>query len=89
MSLRYGIGIPQIFPDGSFSPDDFRAYLARAESLGVYESGWLMEPQPAAFVDQVAVVRSELAKTGRQAGFGPGEYPVAKRIYIGIDSARS
>jgi alkanesulfonate monooxygenase SsuD/methylene tetrahydromethanopterin reductase-like flavin-dependent oxidoreductase (luciferase family) len=236
--MRYGIGIPQIFPDGSFSPADFQAYLARVESLGVYESGWLMElelgglsptmaplemmtyaaactstlrlgttvfvstlhqpvhlakavatldqlsggrieiglgsggkqrpyaayglsaerfiarfteglalmkalwtepsvtfagdfwqlsdavmnPKPAqkpyprlwfggnaeaavrrgvrlcdgffgagsqptaAFADQATVVRSELAKSGRQAGFGPGEYPVAKRIYIGIDS---
>lgn len=238
MALRYGIGIPQIYPDGSFSPDDFRAYLARAESLGVYESGWVqeqelgsapvlapfetmayaaactstlrlgcvvfasplhqpvhlakavatldqlsggrieigvgsggrqrpyaaygltpdrfiarfteglalmkalwtepsvtfdgdfwqlsdavMEPKPAqkpyprlwfggnaeaavrrgvrlcdgffgagsqptaAFADQVAVVRDELTKTGRRVGFGPGEYPVAKRVYLGLDSA--
>jgi alkanesulfonate monooxygenase SsuD/methylene tetrahydromethanopterin reductase-like flavin-dependent oxidoreductase (luciferase family) len=40
-----------------------------------------------AFAGQVAVVRAELAASGRTAGFGPGEYPIAKRIYIGIDSA--
>jgi alkanesulfonate monooxygenase SsuD/methylene tetrahydromethanopterin reductase-like flavin-dependent oxidoreductase (luciferase family) len=41
--MRFAIAIPQIFPDGSFSPDGFRSYLARAESLGVFESAWLME----------------------------------------------
>jgi alkanesulfonate monooxygenase SsuD/methylene tetrahydromethanopterin reductase-like flavin-dependent oxidoreductase (luciferase family) len=41
--MRFAIAIPQFFPDGSFSPGDFRAYLARVESLGVYESAWLME----------------------------------------------
>jgi alkanesulfonate monooxygenase SsuD/methylene tetrahydromethanopterin reductase-like flavin-dependent oxidoreductase (luciferase family) len=40
-----------------------------------------------AFAQQVAVVRSELAAAGRSIGFGPGEFPVAKRIYIGIDDA--
>lgn len=40
-----------------------------------------------AFASQVEVVRSELAASGRAIGFGPGEFPVAKRIYIGIDSA--
>jgi alkanesulfonate monooxygenase SsuD/methylene tetrahydromethanopterin reductase-like flavin-dependent oxidoreductase (luciferase family) len=38
-----------------------------------------------AFASQVAVVRDELAAAGRSAGFGPGEFPVAKRVYIGID----
>jgi alkanesulfonate monooxygenase SsuD/methylene tetrahydromethanopterin reductase-like flavin-dependent oxidoreductase (luciferase family) len=41
----------------------------------------------AAFAAQVAVVRESLALTGRATGFGPGEFPVAKRIYIGIDSS--
>jgi alkanesulfonate monooxygenase SsuD/methylene tetrahydromethanopterin reductase-like flavin-dependent oxidoreductase (luciferase family) len=41
----------------------------------------------AAFAGQVEVVRAELAAAGRKPGFGPGEYPIAKRIYIGIDSA--
>lgn len=41
--MRFAIGIPQVYPDGSFSPADFRAYLARAESLGVYESAWTQE----------------------------------------------
>jgi alkanesulfonate monooxygenase SsuD/methylene tetrahydromethanopterin reductase-like flavin-dependent oxidoreductase (luciferase family) len=38
-----------------------------------------------AFASSVAVVRAELAASGRTAGFGPGEFPIAKRIYIGID----
>ncbi|MGH3280697.1 MAG: LLM class flavin-dependent oxidoreductase [Trebonia sp.] len=41
--MRFAIAIPQVYPDGSFSPADFRAYLARAESLGVYESAWAQE----------------------------------------------
>lgn len=41
--MRYAIAIPQLYPDGSFSPDDFRSYLARAEALGVYESAWAQE----------------------------------------------
>ena len=236
--MRFAIAIPQTYPDGSFSADDFRSYFARVEELGVYESAWTqdstlgsapslapleamtyaaactttlrlgctvfvttlrspvllakalasldqlsggrvevgvgsggprrpfgafglsgdrylarfteglalmkalwtepsvtfngefyqlsgasMEPKPfqkpyprlwfggsaeaavrrgvglcdaffgagssptAAFAAQVAVVRSELAAAGRTAGFGPGEFPIAKRIYIGIDSA--
>ena len=38
-----------------------------------------------AFASQVAVVRDALASSGRSAGFGPGEFPIAKRVYIGID----
>ncbi len=41
----------------------------------------------AAFAAQVAVVRDALAASGRATGFGPGEFPVAKRVYIGIDQA--
>lgn len=41
--MRFAIAIPQVYPDGSFSPADFRAYLSRAESLGVYESAWTQE----------------------------------------------
>ena len=40
----------------------------------------------AAFASSVTVVRAELAASGRTAGFGPGEFPIAKRIYIGIDA---
>src|SRR6201996_4997208 len=39
----------------------------------------------AAFAGQVAVARDALA--GRATGFGPGEFPVAKRVYVGIDPA--
>jgi alkanesulfonate monooxygenase SsuD/methylene tetrahydromethanopterin reductase-like flavin-dependent oxidoreductase (luciferase family) len=235
--MRFAIAIPQVYADGSFSPDDFRAYFARAEELGVFDSAWTqespfsaqpqlaplevmtyaaactttlrlgctvfvttlhspvhlanaiasldqmsggrveigvgsggprrpfgafgisgdryvarftegialmkelwtspsvtfdgeffrlsgaaMEPKPfqkpyprlwfggaaeaavrrgvglcdgffgagssttSAFASQVAVVRETLAASGRSAGFGPGEFPVAKRVYIGIDS---
>jgi alkanesulfonate monooxygenase SsuD/methylene tetrahydromethanopterin reductase-like flavin-dependent oxidoreductase (luciferase family) len=41
--MRFAIGIPQLYPDGSFSPADFRSYLARVEELGVYESAWTQE----------------------------------------------
>ncbi|MGH3294382.1 MAG: LLM class flavin-dependent oxidoreductase, partial [Trebonia sp.] len=41
----------------------------------------------AAFAAQVAVVRETLATAGRSAGFGPGEFPIAKRVYIGIDQS--
>jgi len=48
--MRFAIAIPQIYADGSFSPDGFRAYFARVEELGVYESAWTQEsplgPQP-------------------------------------------
>src|ERR1700756_2905592 len=40
-----------------------------------------------AFASQVGVVRDVLAAGGRSAGFGPGEFPIAKRVYIGIDQA--
>jgi alkanesulfonate monooxygenase SsuD/methylene tetrahydromethanopterin reductase-like flavin-dependent oxidoreductase (luciferase family) len=39
-----------------------------------------------AFASQVALVRELLAASGRSAGFGPGEFPIAKRVYFGIDS---
>jgi alkanesulfonate monooxygenase SsuD/methylene tetrahydromethanopterin reductase-like flavin-dependent oxidoreductase (luciferase family) len=49
--MRYAIAIPQQFADGAFSPDEFRAYFARAEELGVYESAWAQDatlgPAPA------------------------------------------
>lgn len=41
--MRFAIAIPQVYPDGSFSPAEFRSYLAQAESLGVYESAWTQE----------------------------------------------
>ena len=41
--MRFAISIPQFYADGEFSPPDFRAYLARAEALGVYESAWTQE----------------------------------------------
>src|ERR1700722_12842748 len=41
--MKFAIGIPQIYPDGTFSPSDFRSYLARVEELGVYESAWTQE----------------------------------------------
>jgi alkanesulfonate monooxygenase SsuD/methylene tetrahydromethanopterin reductase-like flavin-dependent oxidoreductase (luciferase family) len=41
--MRFAIAIPQIYADGSFSPDDFRSYFARVEELGVFESAWAQE----------------------------------------------
>src|ERR1700761_9676290 len=41
--MRFAIAIPQGFSDGSFSSDDFRAYFARVEELGVYESAWAQD----------------------------------------------
>ncbi len=41
--MRFAIAIPQLYADGSFSPDDFRSYFARVEELGVYESAWAQE----------------------------------------------
>ena len=41
--MRYAIAIPQVYADGSFSPDGFRSYFARVEELGVYESAWTQE----------------------------------------------
>ena len=40
-----------------------------------------------AFASQVSVARKALAALGRREGFGPGEFPIAKRVYIGIDSS--
>jgi alkanesulfonate monooxygenase SsuD/methylene tetrahydromethanopterin reductase-like flavin-dependent oxidoreductase (luciferase family) len=39
------------------------------------------------FASQVSVVRETLADdpAGRKIGFGPGEFPIAKRVYLGID----
>jgi probable F420-dependent oxidoreductase len=41
--MRFAISIPQLYADGEFSPDAFRSYFARAESLGCYESAWAQE----------------------------------------------
>lgn len=41
--MRFAISIPQFYADGEFSPSGFRAYLARAEELGVYDSAWTQE----------------------------------------------
>jgi probable F420-dependent oxidoreductase len=41
--MKFAISIPQFYGDGEFSPDAFRSYLARAESLGCYESAWAQE----------------------------------------------
>ena len=41
--MRFAISIPQFFGDGEFDPAAFRAYLARAESYGCYESAWTLE----------------------------------------------
>src|ERR1700728_4652311 len=41
--MRFAIAIPQIYADGSFSPEAFRSYFARVEELGVYESAWAQE----------------------------------------------
>src|SRR5580692_4642698 len=41
--MRFAIGIPQLYPDGSFSPAEFKSYLSRVEELGVYESAWTQE----------------------------------------------
>jgi probable F420-dependent oxidoreductase len=40
--MRFAIAIPQFCPDGSFDPDAFARYFARAEELG-YESAWAQE----------------------------------------------
>jgi alkanesulfonate monooxygenase SsuD/methylene tetrahydromethanopterin reductase-like flavin-dependent oxidoreductase (luciferase family) len=51
--MRYAIAIPQIYADGSFSPDEFRSYFARVEELGVYESAWTQE-SPLSLIPQLA-----------------------------------
>jgi alkanesulfonate monooxygenase SsuD/methylene tetrahydromethanopterin reductase-like flavin-dependent oxidoreductase (luciferase family) len=40
-----------------------------------------------AFASQVSVARAALAAQGRTEGFGLGEFPIAKRVYIGIGSS--
>jgi probable F420-dependent oxidoreductase len=40
--MRFAISIPQGYPDGTFDPAAFAAYLLRAEALG-FESAWAME----------------------------------------------
>jgi probable F420-dependent oxidoreductase len=41
--MRFAISIPQFYADGEFSPDEFRAYFARVEALGCYQSAWTQE----------------------------------------------
>ena len=40
--MRFAVSIPQFRSDGEFDPARFRAYMARAESLG-FESAWTLE----------------------------------------------
>lgn len=40
--MRFGIAIPQFYGDGEFEPEQFRAYLGRAEEFG-FESAWTQE----------------------------------------------
>lgn len=40
--MRFAIAIPQFYADGEFDPEQFRAYLGRAEELG-FESAWTQE----------------------------------------------
>ncbi len=40
--MRFAISIPQFWPDGTFDPAAFRAYLTRAEELG-FDSAWAQE----------------------------------------------
>ena len=40
--MRFAISIPQFVSDGEFDPARFRAYMARAETLG-FESAWTLE----------------------------------------------
>src|SRR5215469_12142707 len=40
--MRFAIAIPQFYADGQFEPEQFRAYLNRAEELG-FESAWTQE----------------------------------------------
>jgi len=40
--MRFAISIPQFVADGTFNPAGFRAYLARAETLG-FDSAWTQE----------------------------------------------
>jgi len=54
--------------------------LRRAVRLGTGFFGAGSSPT-AKFAEQVQIVRSALAEAGRQ----PGDFPIAKRVYIGID----
>jgi probable F420-dependent oxidoreductase len=40
--MRFAIAVPQFYGDGEFEPEQFRAYLGRAEELG-FESAWTQE----------------------------------------------
>jgi len=41
--MRFAIAIPQFYADGEFDPEAFRAYFARAEELGCFDSAWTQE----------------------------------------------
>jgi hypothetical protein len=41
--MRFAISVPQFYADGEFDPGAFRAYFARVEALGCYESAWTQE----------------------------------------------
>jgi hypothetical protein len=43
--MRFGISLPQGVADGSFDPEAFRAYVSRADALGL-ESAWTMLALP-------------------------------------------
>jgi probable F420-dependent oxidoreductase len=40
--MRFAIAVPQFYADGEFNPEQFRAYMSRAEELG-FESAWTQE----------------------------------------------
>src|SRR5215468_4326578 len=40
--MRFAISIPQFVADGTFDPAAFKAYMARAETLG-FDSAWTQE----------------------------------------------
>jgi probable F420-dependent oxidoreductase len=40
--IQFAIAIPQLYSDGEFDPDSFRAYFAQAEELG-FDSAWTQE----------------------------------------------
>jgi len=42
MKMRFAISIPQFVADGTFDPAAFKAYMARAETLG-FDSAWTQE----------------------------------------------
>src|ERR1700761_3891770 len=41
--MQFAISIPQYAPGGNFDDAAFRAHLARAEELGVFEGAWVQE----------------------------------------------